>query len=239
MPAFRRAHIPSMLAALLFAAAPCAFAQAWDEAASDDAGSTAVHPPADVDVEAAVAAVLVPTLGGEFGDTMLELTLDAASVEVVGPRDHVVHGHGQLRLAGGAGAGDWLAFRYRTRYDPVFATAGYPEVSLGADGTGEGERYVPNDAGLLRELEARVGAELEGLPGAGRVFLQLDDIASLQSGSRFLRIEASGTADFGPGGRTSAHIDALYDRVAGDWLSIAHALGPNIGIVEHAATAGP
>ncbi|GGK05693.1 hypothetical protein [Luteimonas terricola] len=237
MPAVRCARI--LLVTLLSAAMPCAFAQAWDDVAPDAAGSAAIQLPVDEQVEAAVAAVLVPTLGSEFGEAMLELRLGDARAEVTGARDHVVHGVGQLRLTGDGGADDWLAFRYRTRYDPVFATAGYPEIMLGGDGAGEDEHFVPNDAGLLVELEARVGAELEAYPGAGRVFLQLDDISSMQSGKRFIRIEAHGLADFGPGGNTSARIDALYDLHAHAWLSVEHALGPNINALGDFATAGP
>lgn len=227
MPAVRRAKI-LCLATWLALAAPCAFAQAHDDAAIGGSEDGTTWLPASEQMQAAVAAVLVPTLGGEFGEAVLELRLDPADVEITGPRDYVVHGIGQLRFTGEGGSDDWLAFRYRARYDPVFASAGYPEILLGGDGAGEGEYFVPNDAGLMAELEARVGAELEAYPGAGRVFLQLDDISSMQSGTRFVRIEAHGLADFGPGGSTTARIDALYDLQASAWLSIDHALGPNI-----------
>ena len=191
----------------------------------------------DETVRAAVAAVLVATLGGEF-DAMLELRLGDPTVEVAGPRDHVVHGLGELRFDG-AGE-DWLAFRYRARFDPVTATAGYPEIRLGAGGEGSGERFVPNDAGLLVELEALVAAELESFPGAGRVTLQLDDVSSLQSGRRFLQVEAEGLADFGPVGRTGARVDALYDLQSNAWLRIVHALGPDAHAQDlEGATAGP
>src|SRR5690606_16217742 len=108
--------------------------------------------------------------------------------------------------------------RYRTRYDPAFGSAGYPEITLGADGEGDGERYVPNDARLVAELESLVADELASWPGAGRVLLQLDDISSLQSGGSLLQIEANGIADFGPGGSTAARIEALYDLQARTWL---------------------
>jgi len=242
MPAVRRAKL--LLLAILSVAASCAFAQAGEDAAARaaDTSSMALPPmssPADEQVLAAVAAVLVATLAGEFGEDMLELRLGDAEVAVTGPRDQVVHGVGALRFSGDGLGDDWLAFRYQSRYDPVFASAGYPEISLGADGEGEDERYIPNDARLLAELEARVSADLEALPGAGRVFLQLDDISSLQSGTRFMRIEASGLADFGPGGRTAAHVDALYDLHGGAWLAIAHELVPNIQAHDHRGTAGP
>jgi len=243
MPAVQRA--PLMFLALVCAgAAPCALA-GTDEGTVPGGGAAdttfpspaAVAIAADEQAQAAVAAVLVATLGERFGDPMLELRLGPAEVEAGGARDHVVHGTGHLRLADG-GEQDWLAFRYRSRYDPMFGTAGYAEVSLGGDGEGEGERFVPNDARLLVELETRLAREFEARPGAGRVFLQLDEVSSLQSGDRFLRIEASGLVDFGPGGSTTASVDALYDLQALDWLSIEHALAPNIVAHGDGGTAG-
>jgi len=242
MPAVRRAKL--LLLATVIVAASCAHAQAGEDAAARaaDTISTAVPStpaPAGEQARAAAAAVLVATLGHEFGDEMLELTLGEAEVEVVGPREHVVSGLGEVRFAGDGRGNDWLAFSYQTRYDPVFASAGYPEISLGAGGEGEGEHYVPNDAGLLVELESRVIAELEAEPGAGRVHLQLDDVSTLQSGSRFMHIEASGLADFGPGGRTGARVDALYDLHAGAWLAISHELAPSFRMHDDGGTAGP
>lgn len=232
------------LAMLVASAAPCALAAAGAGAAQGGgavdttpatvAGGTGA---ADEHTRAAVAAVLVATLSERFEDPMLELRLGPADVEAVGDRDHVVHGTGQLRLAG-SGEHDWLAFRYRSRYDPMFGTAGYAQVRLGGDGQGEGERFVPNDARLLVELETRLALEFESRPGAERVFLQLDDVSSLQSGDRFLRIEASGLVDFGPGGNTTATVDALYDLRSMDWLSIEHALAPNIVVHGDGGTAG-
>ena len=243
MPAVH--HAPLLFLALLSAgAAPCALAGTGEGTAQGAGAADTTLKTADVETtaaddqtQAAVAAVLVATLGARFDDPMLELRLDPAVVEAGGERDHVVHGTGQLRLAGG-GEGDWLPFRYRSRYDPMFGTAGYAEVSLGGDGEGEGERFVPNDAHLLVELETRLAIEFESRPGAGRVFLQLDDVTSLQSGERFLRIEANGLVDFGPGGSTTASVDALYDLQAMDWLSIEHALAPNIVAHGDGGTAG-
>lgn len=231
-------HAQLLLLAMLTAAAPCALAAAGEgTAGGGGAADTISIVPAGEREQAAVAAVLVATLGARFGDAMLELRLGDAEIESRDPRDQVVHGQGQMRFTGGGD--DWLAFRYRTRYDPVFASAGYPEITLGGDGGGESERFVPNDAGLLGELEMRVAAEFESWPGAGRVFLQFDDISSLQTGERFLRIEASGLADFGPGGSTFAHVDALYDLQSRTWLSVGHELGPNVRAHDDGGTAGP
>lgn len=237
MPAVH--HAPLLLLAMLSAiVAPGALADTGEGAARDgEAADTISTPvPAGDQAQAAVAAVLVATLGERFDDPMLELRLGPASLEPGAAGEQVVQGAGQLRL-GGSGQ-DWLAFHYRSRYDAGFGTAGYPDITLGGDGEGEGERFVPNDAALMAELEARLASGLEALPGAGRVYLQFDDISSLQSGQRFLRIDARGIADFGPGGSTAASVDAIYDLQARRWLSIEHTLAPNIVAHDDGGTAG-
>ena len=65
--------------------------------------------------------------------------------------------------------------------------------------------------------------------------LQLDRIATLEAGARFLRIEAAGIADFGREGTTAAHVDALYDRRDGSWLRVNYELGPAASVGGSAA----
>lgn len=226
----------SLLVILSAAVAPCALAGQGEGAAGGGGAADTISIAApDEQARSAAAAVLVATLSERFDDPMLEVRLDEAVVESTGPRDQVVHGSGGLRFDGGDDDG-WLAFRYRSRYDPLFGTAGYPEITLGGEGEAEGERFVPNDARLMAELEHLVAEEFESWPGAGRVFLQFDDISSLQSGNRFLQIEASGIVDFGTGGSTAARIEALYDLHERTWREIGHELAPNI-TTQHDATA--
>ena len=238
MPAVH--HATLLLLAMLIAAAPCAPVAAGEGTAGGGgaADTTPPSPPTGEQVQAAVAAVLVATLGERFPGTTPEVRLGTLEIESTGPRDHVAHCVGFLQFTGDGGD-EWLAFRYRTRYDPLFGTAGYPEIALGGNGEADGERFVPNDATLLGDLEARVAADLEAYPGAGRVYLQLDDISSIQSGERFVHIEADGVADFGTGGNTPAKIEAVYDLRTATWLSIETALGPNIRAGEDATAAVP
>lgn len=226
-----------LLAILSAVASPCAMAAEGEGAAGSGGAADTIPVPARLDdrAQGAVAAVLVATLGERFADPRLEIRLGAAAVEPAEPGGQVVSGLGQLRFEGGD---DWLAFRYRTRYEPLYGTAGYPEISLGTDGEGDHERFVPNDAGLVAELEALVAGELESLPGAGHVFLQFDDINSMQSGGSFVHIQASGIADFGTGGSTPARIEALYDLQARAWRSIESSLAPNITPHGEGGTAG-
>src|SRR5690606_37006749 len=126
------------------------------------------------------------------------------------------------------GDADWIGFRYRTLYDTLHGSAGYPELTLGA--ANDGERAVPNDAMLVGELDARVVARLDEEFGGQPVRLQLDRITTMEAGSRYLRIEANGIADFGQEGTTPAQVDALYDRKDASWLRVNYELGPAVGM---------
>jgi len=71
------------------------------------------------------------------------------------------------------------------------------------------------------------------------VRLQLDRITTLEAGKRFLRIDASGIADFGREGSTPARVDALYDRSENAWLRVNYELGPAAALrADEAVAAG-
>lgn len=192
--------------------------------------------PAGEPAESAAAAVLVATLAARFGERMRELRLYQVELETGDSRDQTVHGRGEILFAGGD---EWLPFGFHVRYDPILASAGYPEIDLGGGGGGEDERHVPNDAALVAELEARVAVELESVHGSGRVHLQLDRIRSVMAGSRFLHIEATGIADSHGGGRTPAGMEGLYDLHARSWLDVGHVLVPDFRPRDDGGTAGP
>ena len=113
---------------------------------------------------------------------------------------------------------------YRVLYDAVMGSTGYPELHLG--GMGMEGRILPNDAGLVRELDERVLALVADEFGHQQARMQLDRIVTVETGSRFLRIDAEGLVDFGPQGTAPARVEGLYDRAAGDWLRVAYALEP-------------
>lgn len=182
----------------------------------------------------AVAAVVVAALTEQFDDRMIAVQLDSADVQIVSIRDRVVSGEGRMRI--GADDGDWIGFRYRTLYDTLYASAGYPELTLGGS---DGERVVPNDSALVQELDARVVAALDKEFQGQPVRLQLDRINTLEAGKRFLRIDASGIADFGREGSTPARVDALYDRHENAWLRVNYELGPAASLrTDDAVAAG-
>lgn len=170
-------------------------------------------------LDGVVAAALVGALSEQLGGRAVKIRLGQIDVRVSSLRDRVVSGQGELQIDG---APEWLGFRFSTLYDSLYESAGYPELSIGV--AGPGGRPVPNDSGLIREAEERVIAQLAKEFGYQKVWLQLDRIATVESGHRYLRIDASGTADFGRDGAAPARIEALYDREQKVWLRVAYVL---------------
>lgn len=170
-------------------------------------------------LDGVVAAALVGALSEQLGGRAVKIRLGQVDVRVSSLRDRIVSGQGELQIDG---APEWLGFRFSTLYDSLYESAGYPELSIGI--AGPGGRAVPNDSGLIREAEERVIAQLAKEFGYQKVWLQLDRIATIESGQRYLRIDASGTADFGRDGAAPARIEGLYDREQKVWLRVAYVL---------------
>jgi hypothetical protein len=193
--------------------------------------------PANETLDGAVAGVLVAALTDQFGGRAVSIMLDRVDVQPSSIRDRLVTGTGRARIEGDE---DWLGFRFSTLYDTTFNSAAYPDISLG--GVTTGEREVPNDTSLVRELDDNVVARLGKEFAGQQVRLQLDRISTVEAGSRYLRINASGIADFGPEGTSPARIEALYDRTGRSWLRVNYELGPGAdagaGVAEVGRLAG-
>lgn len=202
----------ALLVALAMAAAPAALAV-------DPVPAQVASGERDTTLDGVVAAALVGALSEQLGGRAVKIRLGRIDVRPTSLRDRVVSGQGELQIDG---APEWLGFRFSTLYDSLYESAGYPELSIGTVGP-EG-RVVPNDSSLIREAEDRVVAQLSREFGYQKVWLQLDRIATMESGRRYLRIDASGTADFGRDGSAPARIEGLYDREQKVWLRVAYVL---------------
>jgi hypothetical protein len=205
--------LPSFLIALALATAPPVMA------AKPASTAPATQPGEREILHGIVAAALVGALSEQLGGRAVKVRLGQVDVRATSLRDRVVSGQGELQIDG---APEWLGFRFSTLYDSLYESAGYPELSIGTVGP-EG-RAVPNDSSLIREAEDRVVEQLSREFGYQKVWLQLDRIATMESGRRYLRIDASGTADFGRDGAAPARIEGLYDREQKVWLRVAYVL---------------
>ena len=209
----------ALLLALAAALPAAAVAQSRAETAATAPASGRQASSGDEAMDNAVAAVVVAALADQLGVPAIEVKLDSVEVAAAGPRDRTVSGEGRVQMGG---AGGWIGFRYRTLYDTVLRSAGYPDITIG--GVAAGEREVPNDARLVRELEDRVTT---GLAAQSRDAprLQLDRITTVEGGQRLLRITADGVADFGRDGTTAIAIVGLYDLSSRTWHRVDYTLG--------------
>ena len=184
-------------------------------------------------LDGVVAASLVGALSEQLGGRAVKLRLDRVDVQTTSLRDRLVSGQGALQIEN---AQDWIGFRFSTLYDALLESAGYPELSIGT--VGPGGRAVPNDAGLVRELDDRVVGMLREEFGTQQVRLQLDRIATMEAGTRYLRIDAGGIADFGLDGTAPARVEALYDRQESAWLRVAYVLEGTPPVMPSPAVSG-
>lgn len=170
-------------------------------------------------LDGVVAASLVGALSEQLGDRPVKIKLKHVDVQVTSLRDRLVSGQGELQIDT---AQDWIGFRFSALYDAIFESAGYPELSIGT--VGPGGRTLPNDSKLVRELDDRVVGMLGKEFGYQQVRLQLDRIDTIEAGTRYLRIDADGIADFGIDGTAPARVEALYDREQNAWLRVSYTL---------------
>jgi hypothetical protein len=182
-------------------------------------------------LDSVVAAALVGALSEQLGDRPVRIRLERVEVQTTSLRDRLVSGQGALQIDN---AEEWLGFRFTTLYDAMLESAGYPELSIGMVGA-EG-RAVPNDATLVRELDDRVVGMLGEEFGTQQVRLQLDRIATVEAGPRYLRIDASGIADFGLDGTAPTRVEGLYDRKDNAWLRVAYVLEGSPPVTAPAAS---
>lgn len=169
----------------------------------------------------AVAAIVVGALSEQFDKKDVSIKLDSIDVKISNLRDRIVSGEGQMQIEGDQ---DWVGFRYSTTYDTSMGIASYPSLTLG--GVSIGEREIPNDSALVQQLDATLMTRIDKDFGGQPVRLQLDRITTVEAGKRFLRINASGIADFGRDGSTPAQVEALYDTREKSWLRVNYELGP-------------
>ncbi len=170
-------------------------------------------------LDGVVAASLVGALSEQLGGRPVKIKLKHVDVQVTSLRDRLVSGQGEVQIDT---AQDWIGFRFSTLYDAIFENAGYPDLSIGT--VGPGGRTLPNDSKLVRELDDRVVTMLGEEFGYQQVRLQLDRIDTVEAGSRYLRIDANGIADFGLDGTAPTRVEALYDREQKAWLRVTYTL---------------
>lgn len=207
-----------------------------------DVRGQALHPAAqsraegDEAMDGAVAAAVIGAVSTGFGERRVEVKLDRVAVQPASLRDRNVSGEGRIRI-GEDEAGDesrWIRFRFHALYDTRSASVSSPALVLGEHSRATA---VALDSTIARALGARVDAALGDEFSHQPAQMVIDQVTTTPIGSRYLRVEALGTADFADEGSAGAQVHALYDRRTGQWLRLAYELGTTANWAPDAAVA--
>ena len=215
-----RCHAPGRAALAVFLACACAAVRA------QPASTTAAEPTSD-ELARAIAGPLVVALSDQFGGRHVDMHLQALQPQLLHDGNGHIRGTGIVNVQGQPGD---VGFSFRVPWNQQLQRAGFPEVSVG--GAVAGERQVPNDIGLVRQLEADMAKALSRHMRQ-QASVRLDRIATAEASQQFLRINASGMAYFSRSGAgTILTILALYDRRRHAWMRLEYGLGEGAALVS-------
>ncbi|SFL00203.1 hypothetical protein SAMN04487938_2927 [Lysobacter sp. cf310] len=169
----------------------------------------------------AIAGPLIDAISLRLGGRAVELRLDLVEVRAIDADQRAIRGSGAAQIVGRQ---DWIGFRFGVRYDVRLRRSGRPDI--GIDAVAAGERDVPNDPRLVRQLETMLSADLAQELRKPSAQLRLDRVSSVEDDGQRLRIDALGTVypdPYGPG--TPLAVTALYDRPSHAWLRLEYRSG--------------
>lgn len=179
----------------------------------------------DQAMDGAVAAAVIGAVSTQFDERHVGVKLDTVDVQPASLRDRNVSGEGRLNLGDDQGTADavWIPFRFEALYDTQTASVSYPVLVIGD--AKAATATVALDSVVARSLAGQVDAALDLEFAQQPAQIRIDHVTTSPVGSRYLRVEARGTADFADEGTTAAQVQALYDRKTGQWLHLAYELG--------------
>lgn len=170
-------------------------------------------------IDDAVAAALIGAIVEQFDQRSVKVKLDRVDSTPASFAQRDVRGSGRLMIGDDEA---WIPFQFTALYDTTDASAGYPALTLGSAAGGE---VLSIEAGISRQLASEVGGRLDREFAQQHVRLAIDQVRVTHVGSRFLKLDANGTVDFGSEGTTDAGVQALYDPRNGQWLQLQYELG--------------
>jgi hypothetical protein len=170
-------------------------------------------------IDAATAAALVGAISTEFGERNVQVKLDKVDLAPDSIVQREVSGAGRLLIGNDL---EWIPFRFSALYDTEQASVGYPKLVLGDDSAGSPiSRTSPLAIALASQVNQRLRAEF-GQQSSG---FSPESIRLVPLHSRFMGVEAIGTATFDGEGTTGAGVHALYDPRNHEWLRVTYELG--------------
>ena len=169
----------------------------------------------------AIAAAILAVVWADLGTNPNgSLALAKIDLERIDEHDWQISGEGMLMLPD---PGDeQVGLRFKTRFDGRLQAINRPEIEFG--GVAPGERMVPNDQAVVRQLEDELSTRIAEDFGEPDTRLQFDSISSVEAGRHLLRVTAEGLADFGIAGTSKASVDGLYDLQENRWRKLDYQL---------------
>lgn len=169
-------------------------------------------------VNDAIAAAVIGSVTRQFNTDDVTVKLDAVEVLPASIQDREVRGTGRLRIGGDA---EWIPFRLAAHYDTESTEVTYPRLQLG-----QGAPARAADPRMTARLSGAVSRALAEEFSGQPVAWALSEARTADQGGRFVRVSATGVADFGAEGQVPADVEALFDRVTGRFLRVSYELDP-------------
>lgn len=170
-------------------------------------------------VDDATAAALIGAISDQFSERSVEVKLDTVSIAPAGMIQREISGQGRLLVGA---TDDWIPFRFKALYDTEQASVGYPDLILGNNAPGNS---VNVDSSMGKDLARAVDTRLHSEFGDQPSTFAADSIRVIPQGKRYVRVEATGTANFASEGTTRAGVHGLYDPQRRQWLRLTYELG--------------
>ena len=168
----------------------------------------------------AIAAAVLGAVSSQFGERDVVVKLDSLDVSPSSVRDRAVSGDGRLQIGGER---EWVAFTFKAQYDTQEASVTYPALTIGGNAKGKTlALQAPMAKTLLAHVDRVISQEFAGQP----VVIAFDQVRTTRASGRYVRVVATGSADFRAEGTTPAVVQALYDTKTNEWVNMGYELGP-------------
>lgn len=184
----------------------------------------------DEAMDAAVAAAVIGAVSQQFGETQVAVKLDKVAVDPASLLDRTVSGDGRLQIGSDL---EWVPFQFAALYDTVGTSVSYPQLKIGGDGSAQS---VAGNSKIAKGLATKVDAALRSEFPQQPVEMVMERVTTSAVGTRYLRVQGTGTADFGVEGTTAAQVEALYDHTNGRWLRVDYELGTTSNWADRPST---
>ena len=167
----------------------------------------------------AMAGAVIGAIARQFGETDVEVKLDALRSQQINLVDNVIAGEGRIRLGDSP---TWVPVKFEGLYDTVSAAVFAPQLQLGD--TRSATHGLPAKVALREQLHAQVTQRLRDEFAEQPVELVLEEATLQTLDARHSRLQAAGVTDFGVEGAVATTIDAVYDNQKGEWVRLDYAL---------------